>query len=113
MQHNVISARQRLRRMVRGAMSNIRATKRVLGIVVSTLSILSLLQALAKVGLIPVLETLINYYRTIVWSLLGLPVAMIGLRPPQALLDIWALSFIGAGAYVQTQGIEKSRALRS
>jgi hypothetical protein len=94
-------------------MSKVKATLRVLAIVTSTLSMASHVQALAKLGLIPVLEGLITYYRTIAWSLFGLPVSLLGLRPPQALLDIWALSFVGAGAYVQTEGIEKSRALRS
>jgi hypothetical protein len=94
-------------------MSKVKATVRVLSVAISTLSMVSLVQALAKLGLIPVLEELITYYRTIAWSLLGLPVSLLGLRPPQALLDIWALCFVGAGAYLQTEGIEKSRALRS
>src|SRR5262245_4150136 len=78
-----------------GAMSKVKTTVGVLAIVTSTISMVSLIQALAKLGLIPVLEELITYYRTIARSLLGLPVSLLGLRPPQALLDIWALSFVG------------------
>ena len=55
-------------------MSKVKATVRVLAIVTSTISMVSLVQALAKLGLIPVLEELITYYRTIARSLLGLPV---------------------------------------
>jgi hypothetical protein len=94
-------------------MSKVKATLRVLGIVIGTLSMVSFLQAFAKLGLIPVLEELITYYRTIAWLLFALPVSLLGVHPPQALLDIWALSFVGAGAYVLTEGIEKSRAFRS
>ena len=36
-----------------------------------------------------------------------------GLELPQPLVDFWTVSFLGAGAYVRTDGIERCRALRS
>lgn len=88
-----------------------RATIRVLSIVISALSAASFVQALLNIGLISTLEGIATYYRELAASVFGLPTALLGVRPPQVVVDMWALSFIGAGAYVRTPGIEQSRAL--
>jgi hypothetical protein len=94
-------------------MTTVVLTIRVLGILVGTLSVVSLAQRLFDVGLVAAFSDAIGFYRAISECFLGAPVRLLGLSPPQVLIDVWALSFIGAAAYARTPGIEKSRALGS
>jgi hypothetical protein len=93
-------------------MSTVKATLRVLSILVGTLSLVSFAQAMFNVGLVPALEEIITFYRGIAANVFGLLTMLIGFIPPQSVLDFWTLSFLGASAYFRTQGIEQSRALR-
>jgi hypothetical protein len=89
-------------------MSTVKETLRVLGVLVGILSLVSFTQAMFSVGLVPVLEEFISFYRGVASYIFRL----IGFIPPQSVLDFWTLSFLGASAYFKTQGIEHSRALR-
>jgi len=93
-------------------MSTVKATLRVLGILLGTLSLVSLVQAMFNVGLVPVLEEFITFYRGLASNVFGLLTTLIWFTPPQSVVDFWTLSFLGASAYCRTQGIEQSRALR-
>jgi len=91
-------------------MSTITATLRALGVILGTLSLISFAQELLNVGLVPVLEDFMTFYRAVASTVFGL--LLMGFKPPQYVVDFWTLSFLGASAYCRTQGIEKSRALR-
>ena len=91
-------------------MSTVKETFRLLGIILGTLSLISFAQTLLNVGLVPVLEDFLTFYRAVASSVFGL--LLLGFILPQYVMDFWTLSFLGASAYCRTQGIEKSRALR-
>ena len=93
-------------------MSTIKETLRILGILLGTLSVVSLAQAVFNVGLVPTFEEFITFYRGLVANVFWILTTLIGFKPPQSVLDFWTLSFLGASAYVRVQGIEQSRALR-
>jgi hypothetical protein len=86
-------------------------TFRVLGIVIGALSVVSLVQRFLDVGLAGVLADCVDFYREVSTVVLGAPARLFGWSPPRPLVDVWALSFVGAGGYVRTPGIEKSRGL--
>ena len=94
-------------------MDTIRTTIRVLSVLVGTLSVVSFIQSALDVGLTPLLRAFVSFYREIATAAFGLPAALLGLELPQPLVDFWTVSFLGAGAYVRTDGIERCRALRS
>lgn len=94
-------------------MDTIRATIRVLSILVSTMSVISAVQSLLDIGLLPSLEAIVAFYRGLAASVFGLPAALFGFKLPQPIVDFWTVSFIGAGAYVRTPGIEQCRAFRT
>jgi hypothetical protein len=94
-------------------MITIRSTIRVLSILVGTMSVISAVQSLLDIGLLPSLEAIVTFYRGLAASVFGLPASFFGLKLPQPIVDFWTVSFIGAGAYVRTPGIEKCRAFRT
>jgi hypothetical protein len=94
-------------------MATIRATIRALSILVSARSVISAVQSLLDIGLIPSFEAIVTFYRGLAASVFGLPAALFGFRLPQPIVDFWTVSFIGAGAYVRTPGIEQCRAFRT
>lgn len=94
-------------------MATFRTTIRVLSILVGTLSVISAVQSLLDIGLLPSLEAIVTFYRGLAASVFGLPAALFGFKLPQPIVDFWAVSFIGAGAYVRTPGIERCRAFRT
>lgn len=83
-----------------------------LSILISGLSVISLVQHVGNVGIAPVFHDFISYYRYIAYEVFGLVGRMFSIDIPSTLMDVWTLSFIGAGAYVRTPYIEKSRLLR-
>jgi len=91
-------------------MSTVKKTFGLLGIILGTLSLVSFAQALLNVGLVPVLEDFLTFYRAVASAVFGL--LLLGFTPPQYVMDFWTLSFLGASAYCWVQGIENSRALR-
>lgn len=93
-------------------MSKVKSTLWVLAVLTSTLSAISFVQTISDLGLIPVLRDIISFYRSVASLALAWPAKAFGLELPQVLIDIWVVSFVGAGAYVLTDGIEKCRALR-
>jgi len=93
-------------------MSTFAVTIRILSIIISILSIVSVFVAILDLGLIHVLERLLEYYRTVSYSIIGFPFSLLGVSPPQFLVDLWVLSLIGAGAYARAEGVETCRAFR-
>lgn len=93
-------------------MNMIQVTCRVLGILVGALSLVSFVQNVLHIGLTSSLQPIVLYYRAIASAVFGIPAALVGLTLPQALVDFWAISFLGAGAYARTEGIERCRAFR-
>ncbi|TVP07560.1 hypothetical protein AYI73_04570 [Shewanella algae] len=72
------------------------------------LSVISLMQQLLDIGLNGVFLDFLQYYRALLSEVIGL----LHLELPQPLLDLWTLSFIGAGAHVRTEGVEHIRLFR-
>jgi hypothetical protein len=68
-------------------MSTVQATLRVLGILLGSLSLISLAQFVLNVGLVPTLEELITFYRSLAANVIGLLTALFGFIPPQPVLD--------------------------
>lgn len=93
-------------------MNTINATLRVLGMLLAALSVVSFVQSVLDVGVLSALQPIVSYYRTIAHAVFGVPAALMGLALPQSLVDFWTVSFVGAGAYVRTEGIERCRAFR-
>jgi hypothetical protein len=85
----------------------------LLSLLMSILSLSSLVQHLGNVGLAAVFSELISFYRLITYQIYGFIGDLILIKFPPMLMDAWTLSFIGAGAYVNTPNIEKSRLLRN
>ena len=79
-----------------------------LAIFISVLSLASLIQNIFYTGLKSVFFEIISYYRFIPVSIFQI----MNLNVSKILMDLWVLSFIGAGAYVRTPNIECSRFLR-
>ncbi len=94
-------------------MKTFNATLRTLGLILSALSVISFVQVVLDVGLASTFQSLVSFYRSVANAVFGWPVAFIGLTLPQPLVDFWTISFLGAGAYVRTDGIEKCRAFRN
>jgi hypothetical protein len=86
---------------------------RILSIVFASLSLISLLQHVTDVGLVSVFSDLITYYRNASQQLFSAFELLFSISIPQAIKDLWLLSFIGAGAYIKTPDIENSRLLRN
>ncbi len=93
-------------------MPTIGVTIRILSILAGTMSVISAVQSLFDIGLLPSLEAIVEFYRGLAASFFGIPAALFGLKLPQPMVDFWTVSFIGAGAYVRTPGIERCRAFR-
>lgn len=93
-------------------MPTIKATLTVLGVIFGTVSLVSFAQHMFNVGLVPVLEEFITFYRGMVAYVLWPLTTLIGFMPPQSIIDFWMLSFLGASAYFWTPHIEQCRALR-
>lgn len=89
-----------------------KATMRLLGIVVATFSVVSFGQATFEIGVYDVAKEMISYYRTVAYFFLDIPARLFGFHFPPPLMDIWALSFVGASAYVRTPNIEGARFFR-
>lgn len=87
-------------------------TLRYLSIILSVVSVVSLIQHIGNVGIKPIFHDFISYYRYVSDQIFGLVGTLFSLDIPRGLIDIWTLSFIGAGAYVRTSDIEGSRLLR-
>ncbi|EID4334180.1 TPA: hypothetical protein GRI37_21195 [Vibrio parahaemolyticus] len=87
-------------------------TLRYLSIVLSTISVISLLQHVGNVGVSSIFHDFISYYRYVAYEVFGLIGRLFSIDIPPTLMDVWTLSFIGAGAYVRTPNIEGSRLLR-
>lgn len=87
-------------------------TLRYLSIVLSVLSVSSLIQHVGNVGISPILHDFISYYRHVAYEVFGLMSRLFSIELPPTLIDVWMLSFIGAGAYILTPNIEQSRLLR-
>ena len=87
-------------------------TLRYLSIVLSVLSVSSLIQHVGNVGISPIFHDFISYYRHVAYEVFGLIGRLFSIDLPPTLMDVWTLSFIGAGAYVRTPNIEQSRLLR-
>ena len=94
-------------------MTTIKATIRVLSILAATMSVISFVQSLLTVGLLPSLEAIVTFYRDLAAFVFGLPAALLGFKLPQRIVDFWTTSFIGAGAFVRTPRIEQCRAFRN
>jgi hypothetical protein len=99
-------------RPANGGRAVIGQTIRVLGILIGTLSIVSLTVDVFSIGLRALLLDLVQYYRDLASLTFGLPAGLLGWSAPQPLVDVWSLSFLGATAYVSTPGIASCRALR-
>lgn len=86
---------------------------RILSIVFASLSLISLFQHVFDVGFVSIFSDLIEYYRNASQQLFSIFEFLFTFNIPQALKDLWLLSFIGAGAYIKTPNIENSRLLRN
>lgn len=87
-------------------------TFRVLSIILGAFSVVSFIQNLFNVGVYEMALTFINFYRQVTHFIFAAPFEVFDLIIPNFLIDLWALSFVGATAYVQTKGIDKSRFYR-
>ncbi|MDX8391681.1 MAG: hypothetical protein R8K53_03830 [Mariprofundaceae bacterium] len=90
----------------------VKETIRVLTILVGIISVVSFAQRLLDVGMIAVVKDVIGYYREIANLVFATPMGLLGIKVPPALTDAWALSFVGASAYVRAPNIEESRFFR-
>lgn len=88
-------------------------TLRYISLLVSMLSVISLVQHFFNFGLSGVFNDIISYYRHITYQLFNLIGQLISISFPPKLMDLWTISFIGAGAYVKTPNIEFNRLLRN
>lgn len=86
---------------------------RFLSILVSTLSVVSLFQRMFDVGIAVVFSDVIEYYRLVTYQTFGFIGLLLSIKFPPTLMDLWVISFIGAGAYIRTENIEGSRLLRN
>ncbi|EGR0943148.1 hypothetical protein EGX57_18110 [Vibrio cholerae] len=77
------------------------------------LSVISLIQHSFDVGLAEIFYDLIEYYRKATYLCFNFIGGLISIKMPPVLMDLWAISFIGAGAYVKTPKIEQNRLLRN
>ena len=82
---------------------------RVLALIVGAMSVVSFTLRIVDVGLLPVAQNLVDYYREIAHFVFAKPLELFGISIPNYLSDAWALSFVGAAAYVRTPNIENSR----
>jgi len=86
---------------------------RVLALIVGAMSVVSFTLRIIDFGLLPVAQNLVDYYREISHFVFAKPFEFFGRSIPKYLPDAWALSFVGAAAYVSTPNIENSRFFRS
>jgi len=73
-------------------------TLRTLGILASVMSVVSLIQKVEAVGLTSMGASMLEYYRHLSSFVFAALPALVGISVPQQIVDVWALSFIGAGA---------------
>lgn len=92
---------------------SIKKTLKILSLIVATISAISFIQKVFDVGLIPIANDFISYYRKIAYIIFGLPAELIGISLPIQLIDFWTISFICAGAYVRSKNIETARAFEN
>ena len=88
------------------------STLKVLSILVGVLSLVSFAQEVLSFGFTPMMDNFIGYYRGIAHTFISYPARLVGISLPGEIIDFWALSFIGAGAYIRTPNIENTRFLR-
>ena len=88
----------------------IKRSIKILSLLFATISAISFIQKVFDVGLIPIANDFISYYRRIAYIIFGLPAKLIGISLPIQLIDFWIISFICAGAYVLSKNIETARA---
>ena len=79
---------------------------------VSVLSVISLIQHFFNVGIAEVFSDFLSYYRQLVYQFFGFFGQLFSIQFPEKMMDLWALSFVGAGAYVRTPNIEYNRLFR-
>jgi hypothetical protein len=84
-----------------------------LSLLLSILSLSSLIQHAGSLGLAAIFSEFISYYRLVTYQIYSFIGGLISIEFPPTLMDAWTLSFIGAGAYVNTPNIESSRLLRN
>lgn len=82
-------------------------------LLLSILSVVSLIQHACAFGIAVVLSDFLSYYRLITYQIYNFIGGLISIEFPPMLMDAWTLSFIGAGAYINTPSIENSRLLRN
>ena len=92
--------------------SAVKDTLRALTLIVGIISVISFGQRLFDVGVVAIAKDVIEYYREIAKLIFAVPMELVAVKVPPALTDLWALSFVGASAYVRTPRIEKSRFFR-
>jgi len=79
--------------------------------VLAVFSLVSFTQRLFDVGIFSMFETYLSYYRQVAYFFFGNIWHLFGITVPPKLIDLWVLSFLGAGAYVKTENIQHSRFL--
>tara|TARA_R110002072_G_scaffold103722_1_gene227561 strand:- start:2771 stop:3280 length:510 start_codon:yes stop_codon:yes gene_type:complete len=84
---------------------------RTLGLITATISLVSLISSALQTDLSTVAALFLEYYRLVAHSIFQVPASFFGIVFPSFLLDLWMLSFVGAGAYAKTKNIEQSRML--
>lgn len=87
-------------------------TIHALGIILGIFSVVSFFQRVFDVGIFKIAHEMIEYYRTVAYFFFDMPARLFGLHFPAVLMDIWTLSFVGAGAYSKTANIERARFFR-
>lgn len=73
---------------------------RILSIVFASLSLISLFQHVSDVGFVSIFSDLITYYRNASQQLFSVFEFLFTINIPQAIKDLWLLSFIGGGAFI-------------
>ena len=92
--------------------SSFSTTINLLTTTTGAISLISLIQRTFDVGLYPVSISVISYYRKIAFWIFGFIPDLLGIYVPRNLIDLWALSFMFAAAYIKTRDMEKARAFR-
>jgi len=82
---------------------------KIFSLILATLSTISLIQQGVSIGILGITDLFLSFYRNLVSEFLGFPLSIFNINIHPSLIDLWCLSFIGAGAYVRVEGIEKAR----
>jgi hypothetical protein len=85
----------------------------IFGWIVASMSLISFIQRVLRIGLSATANSFVSYYRQLAHAVFGVPAELLGIILPHSLIDFWALSFVCAGAYARTENIEYARAFRS